>query len=65
MPQPATRQAALSLVRTCFADEIAIDFPSIGPAVERVREMFVSPDDHMEAAKRLLGFEPQDSVDAS
>ena len=49
MPLPATSHAALSLVRTCFADEIAIDFPSIGPAVERVREMFVAPDDHLAA----------------
>lgn len=33
-------------MRTCFADEIAIDFPSIAPAVDRVRETFVSSDDH-------------------
>ena len=32
-------------MRTCFADEIAIDFPSIAPAVDRVRETFVSSDD--------------------
>jgi hypothetical protein len=25
----------------CFADEIAIDFPSVGPAVERMRESFL------------------------
>lgn len=35
----------LSMARSCFADEIAIDFPSIGPAVDRVREMFLSSDD--------------------
>ena len=26
----------------CFADEIAIDFPSVGPAVERMRDGFLS-----------------------
>jgi hypothetical protein len=25
----------------CFADEIAIDFPSLGPAVERMRDAFL------------------------
>ena len=59
MPPPATGQAALSLVRTCFADEIAIDFPSIGPAVERVREMFVSPDDHVAAVAAHVTVTPR------
>ena len=44
-PAPAEGPATLSLMRTCFADEIAIDFPSIAPAVDRVRETFVSSDD--------------------
>ena len=39
-------RATLGLARSCFADEIAIDFPSIAPAVDRVREMFVSTDSH-------------------
>ncbi len=30
----------------CFADEIAIDFPSVGPAVERMRDRFLGePED--------------------
>ncbi len=45
----AEGRATLSLMRSCFADEIAIDFPSIGPAVDRVRETFVAPDDHAAA----------------
>ena len=28
----------------CFADEIAIDFPSVGHAVERMREAFLGED---------------------
>lgn len=59
MPPPATGQAALSLVRSCFADEIAIDFPSIGPAVERVRDMFVSPDDHVAAIAAQVTVTPR------
>ena len=31
----------------CFADEIAIDFPSVGAAVERMRDAFLGePDEH-------------------
>ena len=33
------RPAAIG--RDCFADEIAIDFPSVGRAVERIREGFL------------------------
>ena len=29
------------MVRDCFADEIAIDFPSVGQAVERMRDAFL------------------------
>jgi hypothetical protein len=29
------------LSHECFADEIAIDFPSVGPAVERMRDAFL------------------------
>jgi hypothetical protein len=46
-PVPASvgDRATLSLARSCFADEIAIDFPSIGPAVDRVRETFLSTEE--------------------
>jgi len=30
--------------RECFADEIAIDFPSVGRVVERMREAFLAED---------------------
>ena len=29
------------MTRDCFADEIAIDFPSVAPAVERMRDGFL------------------------
>jgi DnaJ-class molecular chaperone len=32
-------------VQECFADEVAIDFPSVGRAVERMRDGFLREDD--------------------
>ena len=37
-----------ALTRSCFADEIDIDFPSIGPAVDRVRETFADGEEPAE-----------------
>jgi hypothetical protein len=45
VPASLADRATLSFARTCFADEIAIDFPSIAPAVDRLREMFLATDD--------------------
>jgi hypothetical protein len=39
----APRAAALP-VPECFADEVAIDFPSVGRAVERIRDSFLRED---------------------
>ena len=47
----AVRPAAIS--RDCFADEIAIDFPSVGRAVERIREGFLED----QAAPEVLATE--------
>ena len=33
------------MVHDCFADEIAIDFPSVRPAVERMRDAFLGERD--------------------
>ncbi len=33
------------MVHDCFADEIAIDFPSVRPAVERMRDAFLGEGD--------------------
>jgi hypothetical protein len=62
MPYPATGHASLSLVRTCFADEIAIDFPAIGPAVERVRDMFMSPEDRPLAVATEVTITPRQAT---
>jgi hypothetical protein len=39
--QPARESAAFPAPRECFGDEIAIDFPSVGPLAEREREAFL------------------------
>ena len=39
-----------AVTRACFADEIAIDFPALGTAIDRVRETFATPDESLAAA---------------
>jgi hypothetical protein len=39
--EPAPKSAGFPAPRDCFADEIAIDFPSVGPLAEREREVFL------------------------
>jgi hypothetical protein len=65
LPFPATGHASLSLVRTCFADEIAIDFPSIWPAVERMREMFAASDEHLAALSTQVTITPRQASDGA
>ena len=41
----AARRSAQSMpVQECFADEVAIDFPSVGRVVERMRDAFLRED---------------------
>ena len=37
----------------CFADEVVIDFPSVAPAVERMRSAFVDGDHALALAARI------------
>ena len=49
----------------CFADEIAIDFPSVGRVVERIREAFLGEDvdgDVLRAEVSLSQREAQDGL---
>jgi hypothetical protein len=38
---------------SCFADEVAIDFPSVAPAVDRMRQAFVA-DERTEALRAAI-----------
>jgi hypothetical protein len=43
------------MAHDCFADEIAIDFPSVRPAVERMRDAFLGErDDERDGARDLV-----------
>jgi len=50
------------MVHDCFADEIAIDFPSVRPAVERMRDAFLGADaDDLVCAE--LSLSPREAID--
>ena len=50
------------MVHDCFADEIAIDFPSVRPAVERMRDAFLGePDDDLVSVEVSLS--PREAMD--
>lgn len=48
----------------CFADEVTIDFPSVAPAVERIRRSFLADErpDTLRAAVELTGAEAAQGV---
>jgi hypothetical protein len=48
-PTASHAHATLTLSRRCFGDEIAIDFPSLGVVVDRVRDHFVVFDEGLAA----------------
>ena len=47
----------------CFADEIAIDFPSVGPAVERMRDAFLGECADDDLVRRELLVSPREAWD--
>lgn len=44
-----------------FADEIAIDFPSVGAVVDRMRDAFLAPEDQPRALTREISLSPLDA----
>jgi hypothetical protein len=46
----------------CFADEIAIDFPSVGPAVERMRDAFLGEQSGAEILRADVSLSPREAV---
>jgi hypothetical protein len=49
--------------RSCFADEVVIDFPSIAPAVERMRSAFV--DEQARTLTLALEITPRDATEGT
>jgi hypothetical protein len=48
-----------AVTRACFADEIAIDFPALGMAIDRARDTFASQDEHLAAASASVTLTPR------
>jgi hypothetical protein len=51
------------MCRDCFADEIAIDFPSVEPAVERMREAFLGERADDDVLRRELAVSRREAWD--
>jgi hypothetical protein len=52
----------LLMSHDCFADEIAIDFPSVRPAVERMRDAFLGERDG-DVLRAEVSVSPRDAID--
>lgn len=50
------------MIHDCFADEIAIDFPSVRPAVERMRDAFLGERDQ-DVLQAELALTPREAFD--
>src|SRR5437867_3624582 len=50
------------MMHECFADEIAIDFPSVAPAVERMRDAFLGERAGGEVLRADVSLSPRDAV---
>jgi hypothetical protein len=51
------------MAHECFADEIAIDFPSVGPVVERMRDAFLGVAADDDVLRADVSLSPREAVD--
>ena len=57
------RSYRTSVAHECFADEIAIDFPSAGRVVERMRDTFLGESPSHDLFETELALSPRDAFD--
>src|SRR5690348_7127462 len=50
--------------RQVFADEVVIDFPSVAPAIDRMRSAFVA-DEHAKTLTAALQISPREAIDGA
>ena len=50
--------------RRWFADEVAIDFPSVAPAIERMRSAFVA-EEHTKTLTAALEISPREAIEGA
>ena len=60
----AVRGEDLRNDRRWFADEVAIDFPSVAPAVERMRSAFVA-EEHAKTLTAALEISPREAMEGA
>jgi hypothetical protein len=60
---PSSALQLRTVTRACFADEIAIDFPALGVAIDRVRDTFATQDEHLAAASASVTLTPRQAFD--
>lgn len=66
--EPFSPPSALQLravTRACFADEIAIDFPALGTAIDRVCDTFTNQEEHLAAASASVTLTPRQAFDGT
>ena len=51
------------MAHECFADEIAIDFPSVGRVVERMRDAFLGEGAEHQLLRADVSLSPREAVD--
>ena len=54
----------IRLDRRCFADEVVVDFPSVAPAVERIRHAFAA-EDHARTLTAALEITPREAMEGA
>jgi len=54
----------IRLDRRCFADEVVVDFPSVAPAVERMRHAFAA-EDHARTLTAALEITPREAIEGA
>ena len=54
----------IRLDRRCFADEVVVDFPSVAPAIERMRHAFAA-EDHARTLTASLEITPREASEGA
>lgn len=65
MSNEPTRRASGVVTDGCFADEIAIDFPSVDAAVDRMRNAFLAPDERPRALTAEIALSAREAFDGA
>lgn len=65
MSREPTRRPSGVVTDRCFADEVAIDFPSVDAAVDRMRDAFLAPDERPRALHATISLSAREAFDGA